>query len=150
MIEFEKWGKIIPLLCNFFYLLSAKFIYPCYSPTHRFTSGSQISFIFACVCTFLFCLSFIFLTSIRKAIIKPKYNKKSPKEGDFSSITDLAPKNSPKSRIALAGIYFLQTLYAVIIMLLWMTYNGYVILTMCIGLTFGYFLFESKYEGVYN
>ena len=51
-----------------------------------------------------------------------------------------------KTRLILSGLYLVDTFSGMLIMLLFMTYNGWVFLVIVLGLALGYFTFKSGVE----
>jgi len=67
--------------------------------------------------------------------------------GDESGSLLVAAGNGRSARarkIVLAGLYAVQVFYSFFIMLLFMTYNGWVMLSVAVGAFVGYMLFEGS------
>jgi Ctr copper transporter family. len=81
------------------------------------------------------------LNLFRRRVTSKKANK-------GSSLIENKEKvpNKADVRLKLTLITLVQALFGVLFMLLLMTYNGWVILSVCFGMSLGYFLFESRFD----
>ena len=91
-----------------------------------------------CIVTFLLAFSVPILQHY-----KGEYFAKKESEHDCCS-SDSEKVNKSDVRIVLTGIYFVQTIIGTLLMLLWMSYNGWIILASCLGAALGYYLYESS------
>ncbi|KAI1177413.1 Ctr copper transporter family-domain-containing protein [Nemania sp. FL0916] len=66
--------------------------------------------------------------------------------GNSSSANNSSPESplGQRARIVKAVLYGIQNFYAFMIMLLFMTYNGYVMIAVAVGAGLGYYLFGSR------
>jgi len=97
---------------------------------------------------FFFGFSIPALNHLKKKVIEYAKSK-----GDLTPTKvkhEISYHNTSVTKVLLSFIAFAQTVAGVLLMLVWMTYNGWVILFGLIGLSTGYFVFESKHDGVEN
>jgi len=129
------------MLMYFYWTTQVYFLLPGWEST---TPGGLV---FGLFCTFLFTLIPHFLTRVKKLMTTPKSDQLTKDDShalNDSTTSEKKKEFSSHTRLMVTLIYFVQAFCGGAIMLLFMTMNGWVFITIILAMTTGYFMFESK------
>jgi hypothetical protein len=100
----------------------------------------------AMACFFVFLFSFLPFYIQTKKEEHFKRLKKVMNQLCLNALSHHKAKTPKKLRLIITLYYFVQITISMLLMLIWMTYNWWIILSSCLGAMIGYFIYESKWD----